>query len=384
MAAIVAAMCLALLAPSTVSALVFENQFTGEVVSFTDVGGALAAMGVGVGATVNVTLRVDSEEVGEPAASDPQLTSYDESLVDIIISIGNFQAVLDPEQFSLIIVADNFSVPGTSSETDSYSVSGSLDTTNDVLGEIATVSLSIQAFDGKAIPNDAAAQDLSKFDFGSVAVVGGNGELISAILDLGGLPPTPTLKPPKCPGSQVLAGAALCKATLACYSKLAKNQGKDLDFSALDACIAKAEAKFAKRFDKAAKKGGCNSVVDGEGAADALAPDVDPLTALVLDRSDPGDKNDSKYRASILRAASKTVGKALKAEGKEAKRKKRRPEKLEQTRDKLDERLVRAIDKAAGKAEKKGLTPDVDPQAVVNAVNALVNSVLDVANGVDD
>ena len=349
----------ALAAPATAGVRV-ENQLAGSVLSVQgNAQGALAALGVSDGANVSVVFGVDA---GTPGVGVPQGTQYLNPLTDLTIQIGSFEATLNAGQLHQVIVTN---------DVDVYSVSAFVDATDDVLGLGANALMLLSEFGNGAIDNENLAQDLSRFDTGTVAISGLDAT-VSILLDLEGFGGGGGSLRSCLPGL-LSAGGAYCQAVVQCLGKFPV--GADLD-----ACIDKASDRFVGKFDQATDRSDvCPAVVDGLGAVAGLGDDVDPLDALIRTGADPDSKDDAKYRRAFYKNAAKALGKGLKVYAKDAK--KPDAEKLERALTKLEAKLAAALAKAESKADGKGVTTDIDPQAVIDEVFELIDSVRALSNG---
>ena len=129
----------------------------------------------------------------------------------------------------------------------------------------------------------------------------------------------------------------------------------------------------------AAQSNECLAQEDGVTTATSLAPAADALDDLVTANANPADKNDAKLRSAVLKASSKAVGKALKAESKNAK--KSRPDKLAKKRAKARSQLGKKVDNVLRKAAKKGVDLGFQTQEVIDGAEALIDEAVAVSAG---
>jgi hypothetical protein len=348
-----------------------ENRFSGRVSSLSGTTlGALAELGVSQGAAATVVFAVETTTQGTPAA---EFINYSGAITDWTIDIGSFRAAYDPSKgLNTINVADNFGQPA----VDSYGAAVFMTSTNDILGIGTNANMILSEIGSGAISSSDVGQDLSRFDFGSIAV-GGAGAILSIALDLAQGGSGHPSRPPTCLPAQIQGGGALSKAAIQCRAKL-------LAGPALDACIDKAAAKFIAKFDAAAAKAGrkgeqCLSARDGAGAATAILDAIEPLGALILAGADPSSKYDGAYRKALFKAAAAAVAKRLKAIASDAK--KPNGGKLEAALALVEAKLAQSIEKAAAKAEAKGVAPLVGAAELIAAVNDVAETALGIANG---
>jgi hypothetical protein len=273
------------------------------------------------------------------------------------VTPGSLTATLNPAGLlNLVIVANNIGSP---IAVDLYSVSTFM-TLPAAFGAGANIALSMSEFGSSAISSDAVGQNLSAFDTGNFALGGVNGSFPMILNEGnnggGGGGNNDQVKIQQtCLGGQVSAGAALCKAILACYAKQAKAPAKDPMGTVLAACLEKTEAKFASSFDKATnaatRSGGqCLSAETGFEAVLGLDDDVDQLATLIEAGADPSSKDDAKLQKAI---------------------------------DKAEAGVTKTVDKAIGKAAAKDIATSITAQDVIGAVDELVDAVLDVAEGIE-
>lgn len=362
------ALAFLLLPPAPADAERVGNTLTGSVQSISGASaGALAALGVTVGADVDIVFGVESDAVGSPGGTGTQYPTG--AILDWTIAIGSFQTTL--QTGTQVIVTNDF---GTTS-VDQYSASAFMTMgTNDLLGIGSNAVMLLFEFGTGAISNENIGQDLSRFPFGTIALTGA-GASISIQLDLDGGGGGGGYSAPVCLPTQIATGAALCKGKLLCLGKVPEAG------PAREDCIAGPEAKFVSGFDKAAVKAlakgqTCPSGVTGATALLELADATDPLETLIGAGADPNSSDDLKYRAVLYKAAAGAVDKSLKAFAKDAR--KPDPDKLDAALDKVEAKLVSSVDKANAKADTKGVDTDVEAADVVDAVQSLVESVLTV------
>jgi len=356
------------LAAAPAAAVRVESSVSGEVLfinpgSMGDNTAALGPLGVTVGAPVQMVLGIESTTPVDSV--DAQGTTYKNAILDWTLTIGDFQATLVAGPLNQVVVSDNFQ------GNDAYTLSASVDTTDDVLGANSGAASTFTQVGGGAISNENVAQDLSAFFAGTVAIAGVDA-VISVIFSQ--LAPAP---PSRCLPGQIGAGAALCRAVLLCLSKIAPGPE-------LSACIEKANLKFIAQFDKVGAKAeqqgdACPSGTDGASAALDLADDTDAIETLISTGADADSKDDTKYRAGLFKAAADAVSKGLKAYAKDAK--KPDADKLEAGLQKVGDKLDKGLLKTEAKADKKGVDTDVDLDAVGDAVFELVDEVRELANG---
>lgn len=355
----VVAVCLCAALPAWAATV--SNQLVGEVfITIADGPKTqeLAALGVTDGARATLVLDVDDQAVGE---TDENGTTYTDAITRYTISIGQFRATMDPDGFNIVVVKD--------AQADVFVANSSMLSTDNVLGDFASSIMSLAEIGSGAIDDENVGQNLNRFDVGALAVGGADAQVSITFFD--NLPALPA-----CVRSQIRAGAEYCRAVLRCYAKRAQDPEGD----SLAGCLAAADAAFADDFDDATDDGGvCSSSVDGNGAVDALSEGVAPLNNLVSQSADPGSEDDQKYRSKILKASSDAVDKALRLYAKDAK--KPNPKKLKKKLKKNKKALKAAVAKAGNKATKAGLTPDVEGSDVADEVDAIVDAVRDLSNG---
>lgn len=158
-----------------------------------------------------------------------------------------------------------------------------------------------------------------------------------------------------CQSGQLKALAKLCKKVLGCEAKRLKKPAKDADGAKRDACVAKAEAAFARGWDKAAARGARKGepCVLGEGAADAGAlaqePAADFLDALLVGWDEAaGNAADDRLRGALAKEGGALCGRLLAADARQMA--KRSDAKWERSREKARS----AFEARAGKAIQKG------------------------------
>ncbi len=170
----------------------------------------------------------------------------------------------------------------------------------------------------------------------------------------------------RCQSAQLAALGKLCTTELKCHAKRAKKPAHPNATAKLATCIAKAEDKFARAWDKAAEQAAaglalCARDQSAAGAAADFEGEIDTLVGPVVLDEDASDKADSKLRSSLLGEAGKLCGGALSAEGKHAAG--GDPAARDTARDKARARFDVKADKAHQRALDRGVsyggpTPD--------------------------
>lgn len=357
----------------------FESEILAEVASVVDdLDDGLAALGVTPGAPVTLVIGVEADT--PPAAVTPTGTVYVDAITDLTITIGSFVAEYQVGAgVSQVLVSNDFPPQA---PRDAFGTNAVMTTTEDVMGQFAVLTLVLQG-DGDYLADDAIAQDLSGAGTGSFAKLGGTNGLDVQIAFGGSPPPGTTPAPSRCPGDQLLASSGLSRAVVACWAKWAKASEKDPQQEGLGECLARADERFAQQFDRARvrRDAVCRSVEVGATAGDQLSPALDAVVDLVVPEDPVEDRDEARYRSRVLRAASQAVGQALALEGREARKRRRNPERLEQRRDRVDARLAQAVTRAAQRAERRGVIPDVAGGDLVEAVNAVVDDAVTLVGG---
>lgn len=346
----------------------------GQVISVSGAAsGDLAALGVVQGATAVLAYGVESTTAGAPGI--PAGTGYSGAILDVRVVVGGWEFnAPDPPDDIINIVTSQDGVPlGAGLPlSDSYglSVRG---TDGDVLAPNPTSALAAGFFidpTAKAMSDESVFQDASTFLFGELGITGDDGQVS---ISFGAI-----AEGNACLADQIGAGAGLCKAVVRCFAAQAKEPGADT--SERDACIDAANARFISLFNDAVLEGdGCLAQQDGAATAASLAPAADALDTLVTTGANPADKNDAKARGAVLKAAAQAVGKALKAESKDAK--KPNPAKRAKKREKARLRLTKKVDKVQRKAVKKGVVLGFQTQDVVDGAEAIVDDVVAASQG---
>lgn len=191
-----------------------------------------------------------------------------------------------------------------------------------------------------------------------------------------------TCKAPLRQAAELKALGGLCKAALACHGGFVKAPGRDPGELRREACLSKAEAKFASAWLKAGAKApppaeGCPAPV---AASDFVAQEIEPRFEALLDSgplegwtgADPGD---NALRAALLKSVAGYCTSRFAAEGANALRCSERSRVA--ARAAVRTTLAAGFGKALAAAAKKGVAdPGVAPADVAGAIDAFVEDLV--------
>jgi hypothetical protein len=373
---------------------IVDTHLTGKVNVITEqrpgTAAALAALGVEMGADVQIDISVDSGTVGNDDFAP--FKTYDSGLVECKVTIGEWEAhlenaVLVPLNF--VQVGDNVKPTG-QPKSDSYVTTCSAIDTDLVLtgptsGLASTMFILFVDPKAKALKNEDVAQDLKKFKIAQGSV-GGAGGSVGFVIDLGGGGPGSAGSELARKG-QMLAAASFGKAVLKAHAKFAAAPPeKDPFGDKVAALVDKAQddflVQFSKAVTKALKKGGTAPLPEGmkQVAADSVLGGCDALVEALLAGALPDDPQDRALRGKLMKAASAQLGADLVAHAKDVVNPK--PDKLADKLAKSRDKLLAAVGKALDKAEKQGVAyAGPDAEAIAAAVTTIVDAYVELTLG---
>ncbi len=360
-AALATVVCAGLLAGSAHAAEV-ENTVYGEITllpSDATVVSELAAVGVVLGADVTLTWTVESTAVGEPHVTDPDVTVYHGSIVDVVLKVGSYEARCNGGLPAFVQIGDNTK---TSSGTvsDNYAISATGTETSGRLLESQALpaynfNLTLLDIKARASSDGGLIQDVTRYQlpFSSGAFGGIRGTVAYS------LKTAPNTS--RCRKGQLTAAGKLTGSLLKCMGKRAgRPPEKDPEGTSEAACLDKADNKFQSSFtkacEKAEKKGG-NCLLPGSEAGSSnttLRQDIHEITIDILFGADTASKFDRALRRKLLKFAASYCQGAFAAYAKDAA--KQNSDKLQTRLGKSRNKLESKVGKALLKAQGKGVT----------------------------
>jgi hypothetical protein len=175
-----------------------------------------------------------------------------------------------------------------------------------------------------------------------------------------------------CRRSQLRAAGGLCRAHARCEARRAGRPESDPGGALRDACVADAAARFDRRIEKAALRGGCLWAPLAADARSFVVPPLEAVESGLLTGADPVSRDDAKLRKSLLRSAGAACAGGFAAEVRFAKHgdEIRRAQQRAKASARLVERAERAVSRAAERGVSFAGTP---PGDAADALDLLVD-----------